>query len=429
MTETAAAPAPVRRSFAKHVAVLMSWTLLAQVISVASMLVLPRLVMPSQFGVFSMFSGVAVMVGIVAAGRYEFAIGLPESDREGAALFTLCAMSCLVVGAVFWLLLLALPMDGVLLRKFAMLGEWKGWIAPAAACIALYNAASYLCLRTARFDALGWSKGIVSTATAIGQIGAAAFITHQEGALIVPFLGGQLCGVAIILLVLRDRAPWCRDLSTIASVARRYARFPKFVAPASLFDGIAVLLPVAIISAVYSPAEAGIYALADRTLKVPTTLVGSSVLQVFYERIASMRNDPVGARRLLLRTWRNLAALAIVPSVIVVIWGPAIFHFVFGPTWQESGVIAQLMAVGVFVYFVSYPTSNILVVNERVNSFMLWQAAQLLVVGGALVISTLLHRQSLVATVAWLVAAQIFIALMSLALQWRVVAPRAQEAA
>jgi O-antigen/teichoic acid export membrane protein len=405
----------------------MSWTLMAQVISVGSMLILPRLVMPSEFGIFSMFSGVAVMLGIVAAGRYEFAIGLPESDGEGAALFTLCAVSCLVIGAISWLVLLMLPMDSGMLQKFAALGAWRGWIAPAAACIGMYNAASYFALRAARFDALGWSKGVVSSATAIGQIGAALVVTRQEGALIVPLLVGQLCGVGMVMLALRDLSPLCRDLPAILKAARRYARFPKLVAPASLFDGIAVLLPIAVISAVYSPAEAGMYALADRTLKVPTTLVGSSVLQVFYERIATLRNDSAGARRLLLRTWRNLALIAIVPTVVLVIWGPPIFGLVFGPTWRDSGAIARLMAAGVFVYFVSYPTSNILVVNERVKSFMLWQATQLLFVAGALTLSTVVRHQSLMSTVAWLVGAQICISLMSLALQWRVVASEPQQ--
>ena len=67
MTTNSLAP----EGFFRHVVVLMSWTVVAQFVSVTSMLILPRFFLPQQFGVFAVFSGVVVMLGIVAAARYE----------------------------------------------------------------------------------------------------------------------------------------------------------------------------------------------------------------------------------------------------------------------------------------------------------------------------------------------------------------------
>ena len=106
---------------------------------------------------------------------------------------------------------------------------------------------------------------------------------------------------------------------------------------------------------------------------MPVTLIGSSVLQVFYERAATLRGNTIEGRRLLWLTWRNLALLAVLPCSLIIIWGDVLFAFLFGSQWSEAGIVARYLAAGLVVYFVSYPTSNILVINDRAKSFMLWQ--------------------------------------------------------
>lgn len=422
LPRTSAADDPGDSGILRHVVVLMSWTVVAQVVSVVSMLILPRLFQPEQFGVFSVFSGVVVMLGIVAAVRYEFAIGLPSSDTDGAALFTLCVMLTAATSLVWLTVFLGLPAGNWLFLKFPELRPWWAWVALGVGCVGWYNAASYLALRAGRFDTVGKSKTAIAVSTAAGQILAAGFIGRSDGSLIVPYLLGQLCGVALILHALPGRHVLNTKTTALVAMSRRYARFPKFVAFGSLMDGVAALLPVAVISAAFSPAEAGIYALAERTLKMPVTLIGSSVLQVFYKRLADLRNDRNAVRDLLLRTWVRLALAAALPCVVIAFWGEALFAGLFGSAWQESGRVSEILVVAVSLYFVSYPTSNILVVNERVKSFVGWQAAQLLVVASVLFIGLHAGHQSLQMTVALLVCGQVGVYILWMVLQWAVVA-------
>ena len=412
----------IAQSFIRRVAVIMSWTLLAQVISVTSMLVLPRLIQPEQFGIFATFSGFVVVLGIIAAGRYEFAIGLPERDNDANALFWLCIISAFIFGLVSALAIKILYFDQINLSKLSEMGSWWIWTSFGGALIAMYNASSYLALRGARFNRLGQSKAIMAFVTAIGQIGSAWFISNSEGALIVPLLISQLVGVLVLLLWGENRQIWRFETGSLLNVARRYKRFPMWVAPASLMDGLSVLLPVLTITSLYSPAQAGAYALADRALKMPVTLIGSSVLQVFYERAATLRGNTIEGRRLLWLTWRNLALLAVLPCSLIIIWGDVLFAFLFGSQWSEAGIVARYLAAGLVVYFVSYPTSNILVINERAKSFMLWQVTQLLITIAALGISAWPNARSLEFTVAMLVVAQISVGFFSMVLQWRAVA-------
>ncbi len=410
-----------RSSFLRQVLVLMSWTIVGQGISMASMLILPRLFHPEQFGVFAVFSGLMVMLGVVSAARYEFAIGLPRSDADAAAVFTLCVglatlmfVGCLLASKV-------IPIVAIF-PKLSALNPWWWLVALGAACIGWYNAATYMALRVGSFGVVGRSKALIAVVTALGQIVGGLFVSRGDGTLIVSLLAGQLAGTLLVVWALSAQQLWQFDRAALGSVAARYVGFPKYIAPGSLLDGIAVLLPVATITALYSPAEAGIYALAERALRVPVTLVGSSVLQVFYQRIARLRGEPDASRRLLLRTWWRMGAIALLPCIVLALFGEGIFAVLFGITWRNSGRVAETMAFSMFFFFVSYPTSNILVVNERARSFLFLQAAQAVMVGGALWFASRGALPSLGQTVARVVAAQTGACLLSMALQWRAVA-------
>src|SRR6185437_6658259 len=154
-------------------------------------------------------------------------------------------------------------------------------------------------------------------------------------------------------------------------------------------------------------------------LKMPITLVGSPVLQVFYKRVADLRGDSRQTRRLLLQTWRNLALLAILPCAGVAVFGEIIFVELFGETWRTSGRLAEVLVLGLFVFFIGYPTSNILVITERVKSFLVWQVAQFLLVASALFAAVRASQRSLEWTVTLLVGAQLCVYVLSMLLQWQ----------
>ncbi|MGB7905730.1 MAG: oligosaccharide flippase family protein, partial [Steroidobacteraceae bacterium] len=210
------------------------------------------------------------------------------------------------------------------------------------------------------------------------------------------------------------------DRALIAKVSSQFRHFPQHVAPGSVMEGMSNLLPVTFVAIALSVTDAGIYAMADRALRMPVTLVGSSILQVFYKRIAELRGDRVACRELLGSTWRNLAYIAILPCVSIVFFGQEVFALVLGETWRPSGLIAQTLIVWMFFQFVSYPTSNVFVVNDRTGSFLLWQAVQLVAVIAALGGAHYWAAGSLLALVTAMVVGQTLVCLFSMWLQWRV---------
>ena len=83
-------------SFLKNILLLVSGTLLAQVISFLASPVLTRLYSPASYGEFGLFTACAAIAGALICFRYELALVIPRSKEHAAALFCLAVICCCI---------------------------------------------------------------------------------------------------------------------------------------------------------------------------------------------------------------------------------------------------------------------------------------------------------------------------------------------
>src|SRR5271155_2251607 len=84
-----------RGGFARSVSILAGGTAMAQVIAVAGSPILTRIYNPSDFGALQIFISLMGFALVIAAGRYEFALLLPEDEQSsidilGVAILCVC---------------------------------------------------------------------------------------------------------------------------------------------------------------------------------------------------------------------------------------------------------------------------------------------------------------------------------------------------
>jgi len=77
------------REFLKNAATLVSATVLAQLITIAVSPVLTRIYNAEDFGLLAVFMSIVSVLSIIATGRYEMAIMLPENEEDAADLLVL----------------------------------------------------------------------------------------------------------------------------------------------------------------------------------------------------------------------------------------------------------------------------------------------------------------------------------------------------
>lgn len=405
--------------FAANVLVLFSWVVVAQGLTMLVMPLLTRLYHPDQFGVYSLFVNASAMIAVVAALRYEYAIVLPEDERDARALVWGSLLLSAIVAGATWLV------GAIVLRylpgsQMESLRPWLGWFAGAVFLTAAYSVFMYWALRRKAFRPLAISRVVIAAGMAAVQLAAALFVGPYTALLIAAMVIGQAAGV--IFLVTRTGFPLgdMPDRDAIAGVARRYSAFPKYSALSSLLNAASSMLPVAMLTLLFSPTIAGLFAVADKVVRTPSVLFGSSLQQVFYQRLAESRSDGAACRALLLRTWRYLILIGLAPMAIVAIAGPWLFTFVFGHQWHEAGVYARILTIGLFVHFVAYPTTNGIVAFERQGVMLSWDLLYVLSLGAVFGVGGfVLHLSPRALMIAFAVS-QAAVHVANLGAQWKV---------
>ena len=416
-------------TFLANVAILATWGLVAQVINLVITPVLTRVYSPHDFGVYALFTNTAVTISVVAGLRYEYAIVLPDEEREATRVAWLALFLDLGVGvAAFAIALTGFGARMATAFGVPQLAPYIAWIGPAVALVAAYSVFTYWAIRNKAYSRLAQSRFVNSIVMAACQLLLGLGNHRSSNGLIAGMIAGQLASAGFLATSTAFRGPErTLDVPGLWLTARRYAHFPKFSAIGSLLDGLSALLPVAFLTAVFSPTIGGLFAVADRVMRMPSVLLGSSLTQVFYQKIAESRGDPRRCASLMARTWAHLALVGAIPMLTVAIAGPAIFAFVLGPQWRMSGHYAQILSVGLFVHFIAYPTSNGIVAFERLGIMLSWQLLMITSIVGVFLGGEFLFHDSIQATL-WLFSGSLVVVYgASLVAQWHVVRSASRE--
>jgi O-antigen/teichoic acid export membrane protein len=389
-------------SFSRNVATLMSGTAMAFVINLAALPVLSRLYGPEDFGLLSIFAGIVTVIAVLATGRYELAIVLPESREEARALLKL---SVYVLAVITALSLLAALAVGDILLQYVNLSQMEPWLVflPAGILVTgLYSIFFYWSSRRKAFRLMAAARLSQTAVMVLFQMAAAFFWSWDAAGLILGYLVGQIPGI-VILCYWRGDTPASPSASpSIRGVAARYGDFPRLSSLGALLETLALQLPVIAISAIFSPYAGGLYAVTDRLLRsVPTGLVGKPLAEVFYRRVTELRAEPEKGKALIYRIWRNLLLLILPPLILILLIGPDLFAVALGAEWRQAGEFARVLAIGFAAQFIALPSGMGLIALERLGILLGWQILNFLSLVIVLVVGFLYFRDD-VMTFLWI---------------------------
>ena len=377
-----------KNRFARSVSVLAGGTAAGQIIVVAASPILTRLYSPEDFGLLAVYAGLLGIMGVIASLRYQLAIPLPESDEEAASVAVLSlfvvlgmtAVSAIIVG--FWGAPITRALNTPALEPYL-------WLLPLGLLLTgVYQVFSYWAIRTRAFPAIARTK----LTQAISMVGV-QFGAYMLGplALLLGQITGQAAGT-FSLGVLAIRRKWAAFRGVrfvdIRWAVMRYRRFPIYSSWDGLFNKAGTELPAILFAALFSPAVAGLYLLANRVVAVPMRLLGKSIADVFFSGATNAyRKGDLAA--LVSSTHSGLAQIAFPPALLLLLTGPDLFSFIFGEPWRQAGEIAQWLAPFLYVQFVTSPLSTIYCVVEKQAQASLFHAGLLIVRISALVIGAM----------------------------------------
>jgi O-antigen/teichoic acid export membrane protein len=347
---------------------LVSGTIIAQgVVAIAAPL-LTRLYSPNDFGVLALFISVVGILQVISGWRYELAIMLPKADEEAVnvfggtiaivALSTCLAALALTIGKGFFLRLLqASELESVL------------WLISLVMFVGgLSSAFNYWNIRAKQFERLAIAQVVSAVAITIAQL----VLGYTGHATSRSLIGANVLGTALASLILgvqiwfADRRLLSRSINRhkVIEQLKRYKKFPLYDAWAALLNTISWQLPAFLLTSFFSNTEVGYYALSFRFLKLPMSLVGTAIGQVFFQHATEAQNEG-NLAEVVEDNFRHLVILGMLPFFLLTIVGQELFTLVFGANWHEAGVYAQILSGWVFFWFISSPMSTLFRVLEK----------------------------------------------------------------
>lgn len=373
--------------FARGVTVLASGTAAGQAIVVLASPILTRLYTPDDFGVLAVYASFLGIVTVAASLRYQLAIPLPRSDGSAANILALSLICVGVVTAVITLIVALLGGSIVAWTNTPMLKPYL-WLLPVGVALGgAYQAFNYWAVRKRAFTRIASTKLQQGGGMVVTQIGL-GFAHFGPLGLILGQVVGQTAGLTNLV-----RSAWREDRSALRRIrgdrirwaARRYRQFPLYSTWSGLANTAGSQLPPLLFAALFSPAIAGFYMLANRVLHMPMSLLGQSIGQVFHSSAAEARRENK-LDAITLQTFSGLVRIGLGPIALVAITAPELFAFVFGSEWREAGTYVQWMAPWLIMVFITSPLSNLVSVMERQKHGLIFQLSLFVVRSSAIVL-------------------------------------------
>lgn len=360
---------------------------LGQAIVVLSSPILTRLYLPSEFGAFAVALSIMSVLITIACLRYEFAIPLPKDDQEAANVLALSVLmtiltsvmagAFLIVAGSWFVDVLGAPALGPFVLLFAV-GQCAGGIVSVFTMWAI---------RTGAYAEIAANRLTQSGALVTAQVGLGLAGAGAPG-LLVGAVAGYLAGSTRLgRAAWRTHAPFFRRVSWtgIVTAAKRYRRFPIFSSWSALINTLGEQVPLVVFVAVYGTAVGGEFALAQRVVALPVSLVAGAVGQAYFSEAARRtREDPGTLEAFFIATTRRMTTIAIAPAIALAILAPILAGPIFGDAWTAAGPMIAILTPMYCMQLIAASTGSTLDVLERQDLHLFRELVRLFIVGGSL---------------------------------------------
>lgn len=345
--------------FFRNLFTLVSATSLAQAIALAIYPVLSRIYDPAEHGMFALYMSIISITAIISTGKYELAVMIPRKNKEGFSLAYLSIFLALIFSFILLFFIFLFRKSIPVWLGNPGIGKWLYFIPLSTFLIAFFQSVNYLNNRKKQYKTIATGNVGQSLINSTVKLTTSTAIS-AGGGLIAGAVCGQIGGALIYL-----RKLLLSDLTTLKeirfgdmkSAARKFSLFPRYNMPHYLTNNFSATLPIFIFSSWFSPVEVGLYSLAFMMINRPMNLVTTSLTQVFSQRIIEKHNHGEKVRPDVNKLVSRLFLIAIIPFILVGIFGPEIYSFVFGDRWLEAGKFMRILLPWLFMVFLSSPLS------------------------------------------------------------------------
>lgn len=366
--------------YLSQVSVLLSGSLIAQVITLLAAPILTRLYSPDAFGALALLLAIVAAVAPGVGGRYEAAVVVAVKEEDRLAFFFIALWITTAICIAFYIALaLAFNLISSWLNANG-LGNWL-WFAPLLLwCTGFIALMHSWANAVKRYTIIGRSLVLQNLIVCASAVGLGVVWTDISGLLLANLIGPVIVSMYLATVfneLVRSHAwPWNSQKSKLAWSNKD---FPLYSGTSSILNGVMSALPVFFIAMYFSDSIVGYYALLVRVGAAPLSFISQSVSRVNFQKTSELVQAGISPARYIVKITLVLFVIAFVPAIPLILFAPSLFELLFGASWRPAGVLLAILTPALVVQFVVSTLSMSFVAVGHLRLAAAWQLLSLVV--------------------------------------------------
>ena len=366
----------LKNRFLSSIITLMSGTVIAQALPIILSPWLSRIYTPNDFATLALILPIISIGALISTFRLDVAIVIPKKDEEALQLL----ISAFIINIFITLLSLLITAIFVLFGfseiLFPKLNSYLLWTIPLGIfSIGIYSILNFWSTRCKTFRNNAISKIIQSSTTLLFSITIGYLIIGPEG-LVIGFVVGYMFGSLVLIYRLRGiiNKQIIKSFNRVlfSRIIKKYKNFVVINTPHAILDIVVDQGIIYLIKIYFTEKVLGGFAFAYRYTRAPLSIITSSIYQVFYEQASKQVVDNKDIRPLMFKIQKNLFLIGMVPFILLFIFTPQLFAFIFSEKYRQAGEIARYLLPWIFMNYLVSPISAItLIFNKQKQALMI----------------------------------------------------------
>lgn len=357
---------------------------IAQVILIITTPIITRLYSPTEFGEFTIFSNIAMILIPIINARYDLLIVNTKNDRSANILSQISFLISLLI------LLILIPIFAISAWLYPNFILDFIFIIIMLFLVSLTNIFTNYLNKERKYKVLSLINVFRAGSMALLQIIFGLLALGSLG-LIIGFSLSYIAGITPGYKTFKKHFNIVRDKEETKALFLENKNQLVYSTPSILLNSLSFSVVVFFIGILYTNTEVGIYGMAIRVLGIPVTIISLGLSKIFMQQANDYYIEYGNFRNLLLKFSSILVIVSIILYVPLYLFSEELVNILLGHSWVDAITVIKIVIPLFVIRLIVSTVSLSVIVLQKQQLELILQALFLIGTTATFVISKMLN--------------------------------------
>lgn len=357
---------------------------IAQVILIITTPIITRLYSPTEFGEFTIFSNIAMILIPIINARYDLLIVNTKNDRSANILSQISFLISLLI------LLILIPIFAISAWLYPNFILDFIFIIIMLFLVSLTNIFTNYLNKERKYKVLSLINVFRAGSMALLQIIFGLLALGSLG-LIIGFSLSYIAGITLGYKTFKKHFNIVRDKEETKALFLENKNQLVYSTPSILLNSLSFSVVVFFIGILYTNTEVGIYGMAIRVQGIPVTIISLGLSKIFMQQANDYYIEYGNFRNLLLKFSSILVIVSIILYVPLYLFSEELVNILLGHSWVDAITVIKIVIPLFVIRLIVSTVSLSVIVLQKQQLELILQALFLIGTTATFVISKMLN--------------------------------------